>query len=474
MSNISPIRLSELNARIKNVLETAFDSVSFWVIADVTNHTFRSQKNYHNFELVEKDPNSNNIMAKISSKAWGNGSNRIKNFESVTGQKFSDNINVLVQMKVTYHPVYGLSLELIEIDSNFTIGALQQQRRATLEMLVAQNDFIQKVGDNYITRNSQLRLPRVIQRIAVISSKNSAGGEDFHHTLKNNPFGYYFLVNEYHSVVQGENNANQFLAKLVEVYQSNIQYDAVVITRGGGAQTDFLIFDNYLIGRAVAKFPIPIITGIGHQKNETITDLMAHTQTKTPTKAAEFIIAHNKSFEDEVLGFQKVILIRSQQLFSNHLQTLSRLNSNVVNKVRDILSEQKDSLNQINQVTINTSKSILFNRRNELVGVSTQLLAKPKIILYNRFNDLGNTISNLSTFRTLYLKNKKGYLGHYISIINMIAPENILKRGFAIVKVNDRITSNADDIVVGEDIEIVFANTELVTTVKKKTKNDGE
>lgn len=474
MENISPIRLSELNARINHVLEKAFHAASFWVIADVTNHTFRPQKNYHNFDLVEKDPNSNNIIAKVSSKAWGNGSNRIKNFEQVTGQQFTNNINVLVLVKVTFHGVYGLSLEVLEIDTNFTLGVLEQQRQATLEKLVAENDFIQKVGDDYRTKNNQLNLPRVIQRIAVISSKTSAGGEDFQHTLQNNPYGFVFRIDDYHSVVQGENNSDQFLAKLIEVYQSNIPYDAVVITRGGGAQTDFLIFDNYHIGRAVAKFPIPIITGIGHQKNETITDLMAHTQTKTPTKAAEFIIAHNKSFEDEILSFQKTILIKSQQLFSIQFLILLGVNSAVVNITRDILNKYKDSLVQINQVTINTSKSILFNRKNELLGLSSQIVSKPKIILYNRINDIRNTINNLGTFKSLYLKNQRGYLGHYVSIIKMMSPENILKKGFAIVKSNNKITSNPDTILVGEDIEIILANTQITTTVKKKTKYDGK
>jgi exodeoxyribonuclease VII large subunit len=273
--------------------------------------------------------------------------------------------------------------------------------------------------------------------------------------------------------VQGENNSDQFLSKLIEVYQSKLPYDAVVITRGGGAQTDFLIFDNYQIGRAVAKFPIPIITGIGHQKNETIADLMAHTQTKTPTKAAEFIIAHNKSFEDEILSFQKSILIKSQQLFSIHFQILLGVNSSIVNNTRDILNKYKDSLVQINQVTINTSKSILFNRKNELVGLSSQIVSKPKIILYNRISDIRNTISNLSTFKSLYLKNQRGYLGHYVSIIKMMAPENILKKGFAIVKVDNKITSNPDAILVGGNIEIILASTQITTTVKKKTKYDG-
>lgn len=473
MSTTYYIQLSELNAKINSAIETAFNTQRFWVVADVTNHSCRPPKNYHYFELVEKDSNSDNIIARIEGKAWGEGAKQIMNFERVTGQKFTNNIHVLIQAKINFHNVYGLSLELLGIDNNFTLGVLEKQRQATLASLIANNSFIKKIGDKYITRNNQLTFPAVIQRIAVISSKTSAGNEDFRHTLLNNPFGYLFFIHDYYTVVQGEANADQFLSKLIEVFQSQNPYDAVVITRGGGAQTDFLIFDNYNIGRAVAKFPIPIITGIGHQKNETITDIMAHTQTKTPTKAAEFIIAHNRAYEDVILSFQKTILIKSQQLFSIHFQSLSVLNSIVVNNSRNILNLYKDNLVQINQITINISKSILFNNKNTLLSISSQILSKPKIILYNRINDIANTISNLKTFNAMYLKSQRGYLGHYISIIKMMSPNNILRKGFAIVKANNKITGNPDEIKIGYDIEVILADTRIKSTVKQKTKYDG-
>ncbi len=473
MSAIHHIRLSELSAKINDVIDAAFNTQTFWIIADITNHTFRPQKNYHNFELVEKDPNSNSIIAKIAGKSWGTGSARIRDFERVTGQIFTNNINVLIRVKVDFHSVYGLSLDIVEIDTNFTLGLLERQRQETLANLVARNDFIQKIDDRYVTRNNQLSLPAVIQRIAVISSRTSAGIEDFKHTLQNNAFGYLFFIDEYHTAVQGEVNAEQFLSKLVEVVLSQKPYDAVVITRGGGAQIDFLIFDDYDIGRAVAKFPIPIITGIGHQKNETITDLMAHTPTKTPTKVAEFIIAHNKAYEDAILTFQKTILIRSQQLFSIHFQALSILYSVVVNHTRNILNHHKDSLVQINQVTVNTSKSILFNNKKALISISSQVLSKPKIILYNRISDVESVIRNIKTFNTMYWKNQRGYLGHYVSVINMMSPGNILKKGFAIIKANNKVTSDPDDIKIGSDIEVILADTSIQSTVKQKTSHDG-
>ena len=468
------IKLSQLNGIIQDTIKNQFSAITYWIVADVTNHSYKADKRYHNFDLVEKDSNSNNIIAKISGKAWGNGSVAISDFEKNTGQKFTNNINVLAQVAVEYHPLYGLSVNVIDVDTNFTLGVLEQRRNETLRRLVVQNDYIQKIGDKYQTRNTLLKLNSVIQRIALLSSANSAGSEDFKHTLEVNNFGYIFFIDDYHTIVQGENNSKLFLNKLIEIYSSNIKYDAVVITRGGGAQTDFLIFDDYEIGRAVAKFPIPIITGIGHQKNTSIVDLMAHTQTKTPTKAAEFIIAHNRNFEQNILSFQKSIVIKSQQMFLHNFQSLGYLNSSIVNNTRDIIAKRKDDIVAVNQVTINSSKSILFNNRKQLLQTTSQILSKPKIILYNRINDIKNTIQNLKTFTTLYQKNKIGYLGHYVSIIKMMSPENILKKGYAIIKVNNEITSNPDDLKVGKDIDILLSNTIIKSTVKQKTKYDGK
>jgi exodeoxyribonuclease VII large subunit len=471
---IQHIRLSELNKQIQSVIESNFNEFTFWVIADITNHSFKEKTNYHYFDLVEKAENSNELLAKISGKAWGTGSIKIRDFERITGQKFSNNINVLIRVKINYHIVFGLSLDIQDIDTNFTIGVLEQQRQATLANLVTNNpEVIAKVGDRYVTRNTKLALPMIIQRIAVVSSKTSAGNEDFRHTLLNNTYGYKFEIHDYHTVVQNEANAQQFLERLIDVFKSKISYDAVVIIRGGGSQTDFLIFDNYKIGLAVAKFPIPIITGIGHQKNETITDLMAHTQTKTPTKAAEFIITHNKHFEDAILNFQKSILIKSQQTFSSYYQRLTTLNSSIINNSRTFLNDYKDALVNNNQIIINKTKSLLFHNKNNLSFIASTLISKPKIITGNKLNDLANTLNNLKSFKTIYLKRQTAYLGHFVSVINLMSPKNILKKGFAIVKYKGEVTSNADVITPGSEMEVILSEKSIKSIVKSKSNHNG-
>ncbi|MEJ2881164.1 exodeoxyribonuclease VII large subunit [Pedobacter sp. GR22-6] len=451
-SNPAPIRLSELTRWLQQTIEGVFGQQSFWIIADVTNYTYKPQSNYHYFELVEKDKSSSKILAKIAGRAWGNASINISNFEKATGQKFRNDINVLIQVSVQYNPSFGLQLNLIDIDTNFTLGQFEQQRKATLERLVRENpDFIQKQGEEYLTRNGSLKLNNVIQRIAVLSSETSAGYLDFKHTLDHNAFNYRFEIDNYFTLVQGEVNARQVLTKLIEVFQSGKPYDVLVIIRGGGAQMDFLIFDNYDLSRAIARFPIPVITGIGHQKNETIADLMAHTATKTPTKVAEFIIAHNRNFEESILNLQKMMLIKTYQL----------------------INLQKDRLVQLNNNIIHTSRNSIHRNQHGLMNLSATILTNPKIIISNRKKDLSNLSSNLQSYSKMYFVNKEAYLGHFISIMKLMSPQNILNKGFAIIKVNNKIVSNADGIEKGTELTVQFADTQINTTVNDKTKHNG-
>lgn len=451
-SNPSSIKLSELTGQIQQAIDGVFGQKTFWVIADVTNYTYKPQSNYHYFELVEKEKSSNRILAKIAGRAWGNASVNIANFEQATGQKFKNDINVLVQVSVQYNPAFGLQLNLIDIDTNFTLGLFEQQRKETLERLVRENpEFIQKRGEQYLTKNSSLQLNKVLQHIAIISSDTSAGYTDFMHTLENNSFGYKFQIDNYFTLVQGDVNAKQILNKIIEVYQSSKPYDAVVIIRGGGSQIDFLIFDNYDLSRAIAKFPIPVITGIGHQKNETIADLMAHTSTKTPTKAAELIIAHNRAFEESVLSIQKMMLIKTYQMINHH----------------------KDRLNHLNQITINTTKNLLHEHHRSILNLSGLILTNPKIIISNRRKDLSNLNSNLQSYSRMYFANKRGYIGHFQSLVKLMSPQSILNKGFAIIKIDGKIVSNADHVMAGQELTVRLAEAEIKTTVTSKSTYNG-
>lgn len=453
MSNPSSIRLSELTSRVQQVISTSFGAVKYWVIADVTNYTYKAERNFHYFDLVEKDTQSAGIIARFAARAWGNAAMNITNFERATGQLFKNDLHVLIQVEVLFNAVYGLQLNVVDIDTSFTLGHLEQQRKATLERLLRENPaFISLTGGVYQTRNSQLTLAPVIQRIAVISSETSAGYQDFKHTLENNAFGYKIIIDNYFALVQGEANAKAFLARLITVFESGIPYDAIVLIRGGGAQTDFLLFDQYELSRAIAKFPIPVITGIGHQKNETIADLMAHTSTKTPTKAAEFIIAHNRGFEEILKAMQQTLIIKAAQLMAIH----------------------KDKLNTLNQQTIHAAKKMLTLEGHGLLSMSQRLLSQPQLILAGKKRDLENVRVNLAGYSKLYLHHQQREIEHIRSLMRLMSPENILSKGFALLKVNGEIIKDVTRIETGTIIEVVLADTEIETKVLTKKYRHGK
>ncbi|WP_258522416.1 exodeoxyribonuclease VII large subunit [Chitinophaga terrae (ex Kim and Jung 2007)] len=462
--------MSELTGQIQQTLNNAFASQTYWVVADVTNHSFYSQKGYHYFDLVEKDVQGGGIVAKVSAVAWGTGAERIREFEIVTGQQFKNDIHVLVRVAVSFHQIHGLQITLLDIDTNFTVGLLEQQKQATLLRLVTTYpEFIRQSGNRYITRNNQLQMNQVIQRIAVVSSGNSAGYQDFIHTIRNNHFGYSFQVDNYFTVVQGEAQAELVQQRLIDIYNSGIAYDVVVIIRGGGAQTDFLLFDTFLVGRAVARFPIPIITGIGHQKNETIADLMAHTAVKTPTKAAEMIIAHNRMFEEKLTQLRQQIIIRSQQLFSRNLQVLSSLQGGIINTTKDLITAQKENVVAHQHTIAQAAKGMLANKKQDLSAVSGTLLLKPRMVVAKRQNDIAMTIAALQSSGRLYFQRKNSQIAHYVSLCQLMDPAHILKRGFAIIHHNGKIVGNAASISEGAGIEIQMSDARMKATINSKT-----
>jgi exodeoxyribonuclease VII large subunit len=441
------LKLSDLTREIQAIVEGAFADRTFWVIADITNHTFKFSTSVHYFDLVEKDNNSSAISAKVACRAWGNASVKISNFEKITGQKFENNINVLVLVSVGFKSAYGLQLHLLDIDSTYTLGHFEKQRAATLERLVSANpDSIRKIGNVYYTKNKSLSFGSVLQRIALITSSTSAGYQDFMHILETNSPGYRYDVSPYFTLVQGEVNTKGFVRKLIEIFESGVPYDAVVIIRGGGAQTDFLLFDNYELSRAIAKFPIPIIIGIGHHKNESISDLMAHTSTNTPTKAAELLIAHNRMFEESVLNAQKEIIIRTQKIFSWHSNKLNSLKSHLASDVFGLLQGHQRSL----------------------INLSASITAFPRMILSGHLRVLTSMAISIEPNVSALIKAEQSNLVHYTSLVNSMSPQNILNKGFAILKVNGKIVNNADQVEPGTELRIQMAAQEITSVVTSK------
>ena len=275
------LSLYELNGLVKRSIRACMPDV-YWVQAELSD--VRSNYSGHCYlEFVQKDANGNNLIAKARGTIWSNVYKMLKPyFEQETGQTFTSGIKVLVQVSVEFHELYGYSLTVLDIDPTYTVGDMERKRREILRQLEE---------EGVLGLNKELEMPMFPQRIAVISSATAAGYGDFCNQLQNNFQGYAFHSELFPAIMQGERVEETILAALDAINERMGEFDVVVIIRGGGATSDLSGFDTYLLAASCAQFPLPIITGIGHERDDTVIDSVAHTRVKTPTAAAEFLIA---------------------------------------------------------------------------------------------------------------------------------------------------------------------------------------
>lgn len=465
------LKLSELAQKIDDLIRRQFSTEVFWVVGEISGHKFYGGQARHYFEFIEKTERAHDPIAKFRAVAWSSGSESIRQFEEVTRQKFTNGIQVLAKVKVEFHAVHGLSLVLQEVDQFFTLGNLERQRMDILQRLITENpDTIVKENEEYFTRNKGLTLSTVLQHLAVVGSPNSEGYVDFMHTLEANEFNYRFSCDIYQSSVQGSFAETELVQTLVNVYESGKSYDAVIIIRGGGARTDFLVFDTYRLARAVARFPIPVITGIGHHKDVSITDLMAHTSTKTPTKAAEFILSHNRSFENEVLNLQRDLVIRTQKILAAADTDIQRSKLVIVDTSRRLLRAHAESLTDTRETIKAAFKQLLNIRRMELQTAGRKLSAQPLLLTQKRQGDLMSMIALLKSGCQVVLLRQTEALTQADRIIRVMHPDNVLKKGFAILARKGQIISDDTEINENELLTLTTEHFNVETLVKNKVK----
>lgn len=275
------LSLYELNGLVKRSIRSCLPD-TYWVQAELSD--VRTNYSGHCYlEFVQKDAKGNNLIAKARGTIWSNIFKMLKPyFEQETGQLFTSGIKVLVNVSVEFHELYGFSLTVLDIDPTYTVGDMERKRREILRLLEE---------EGVIDLNKELEMPMMPQRVAVISSATAAGYGDFCNQLANNPRGYGFHTELFPAIMQGERVEESIIAALNAIYAQIDRWDVVVIIRGGGATSDLSGFDTYELAANCAQFPLPIITGIGHERDETVLDRVAHTRVKTPTAVAEFLIA---------------------------------------------------------------------------------------------------------------------------------------------------------------------------------------
>ena len=477
--NDQQLTLSELQGQVKTSLEETF-SLPIWVIAEISEMTVNRSGHCY-LDLVETGQGTDTVIARCRATIWSYTFRMLKPyFETTTGQVFTEGLKVLLQAKVEYHEVYGFSLNIRDIDPVYTLGDMARPRREIIRRLEE---------DGVLEMNRELELPLVPQRIAVISSPTAAGLQDFLDQLHNNPHKFVFYTKLFPAVMQGGEAPRSIINALDLIYEYEDLFDAVVIIRGGGAQLDLVCFDQYELAFHVAQFPLPVITGIGHEKDDTVIDLVAHTRMKTPTAVAEFLISGALRFSQELKELEKHFTdLVNDQLEENN----NRLNdaADQLNQlVNQLIVTQQNRLNTIRIQLENRSEAFLKNQQSELKQLTAQAKSMISRFVVRQNHSLDHSGNKLNfIFREQVLKNKnllnqfqhlikiramdqirieKKNLGSVQEKLRLVDPQNILKRGYSLAMINGKIVKSVLQANAGDVLETRLSDGSVESKVEK-------
>ena len=428
--------LYELNHLVSKVIESEMPS-EYWVEAELSE--CRESRGHCYMELIQKDERTTTPIAKASAKCWANKWMLIRpGFERTTGQRLHAGMKVLLKVYAQFHEAYGFSWIVTDIDPTYTLGDMVRKRQEIIRQLKEEGVFdLQK----------ELQLPLFCQRIAVISSETAAGYGDFCNQLADNPYGFQFQTRLFPAIMQGEGVEQSIIAALERIFSFHIpqNFDAVVIIRGGGATSDMSGFDTLALAENVANFPLPIITGIGHDRDESILDMVSHIRVKTPTAAAALLIDHLKTVLDAINDAQEQIVRLAQQKLTSHKSRLSTFAEILPRLFTNVKTRQEARLDSLNsRMTTAIRQSIVTHQ-----SLINALEVKMPILLDRRL---------MAEKHRLQLIEEK---------TKSLDPALLLKRGYSITLKDGKAVRDASTLNPGDTIETRLANGTLRSTVIK-------
>lgn len=420
-----PITLEEFTSRIAVAVNGAPGLAGIWVTAE-TSDVRRPGHCY--LELVQKHPLTGEPVARVRATIWRSTFARIDAaFTQATGQQFGSGIKVLVRVTASFHPAYGLSANITEIDPSYTLGDLVRRRREIIARLT---------DEGIIDLNRSLMWPEVPLRMAVISAPGAAGYGDFVHQLFTNPSRLDFRVRLYPALMQGASAAASIIAALEQIAADEEMWDGVVIIRGGGATSDLAAFESYELAANIAQFPLPVIIGIGHERDITVLDSVANMRVKTPTAAAEWLIARG----DEALA------------------TLHRLGSEIYMLASDLLAGSREQIARIGAALPHLPDMALRNARTRLDRLAVAVSDAASTCLRPEMSRLDVMAERLTTSAEGVIERQRARLERIDGLVQVLSPQATLARGYSITRVNGRAVTSAADIRPGDIIHTTLAS----------------
>lgn len=428
------LTLYELNNLVHDVLEQTLRE-DYWLQAELSE--VRTAYNGHCYvEFVQKDRNGQNLIAKARGTIWAPTYRLLAPFfERETGQPLSPGLKVLVCVSIKFHELYGYSLTVTDIDPTYTLGDLARRRREILKKLS---------DDGILNDNKALSLPLSANRIAVVSSASAAGYGDFCDQLLHNEFGFYFHIGLFEAIMQGTRTETSVLSALDAILAQCENWDAVVIIRGGGATSDLSAFDSYDLAAACAQFPLPVITGIGHERDDTVLDYVAHTRVKTPTAAAAFLIAHQQQAAEQLSVMQ------------------NRLKEVTDRRVTDEMRRMERVAERLHRVFNN----VCTTNENRMALLAQRLATAQNVRLITAAQKLSSHEGRLQSLFQVQLQRAALSLDLLEQRCRSLNPDLLLKRGYSLTLKNGHIVRRTSDLNAGDVITTRLADGEIQSVIK--------
>ncbi len=440
--NEPSLSLFELNSKIKSTIHQSF-AETYWIVAEISE--IREVRNGHCYlELIEKDEKTEQIIAKSRANIWAYTYRMLKPFFiQTTGQELTSGLKVLVRASIDFQEVYGFSLNIRDIDPNYTLGDMAQKKQAILNKLSE---------EGVIDMNKELEVPIVPQKIAVISSPTAAGYEDFCNQLNNNALNYKFYIKLFPAIMQGDKTEESVISALDRIYEYEDLFDVVVIIRGGGSTSDLMCFDNYWIAYNIAQFPIPVFSGIGHERDETVVDFVAHTRLKTPTAVAEHILELVSDFDNRLEYLKDNIVSTTREILSTYKSMFERSSSRFKPLVSHSLTKQKSQLTNMAHQLDNFSSSFINDRVNRLNIISERIKTSSMNKIHNEKQAIKQYPQKLATRTKFFFSDKNAQIQLFEKTNNLLNPKNILKKGYSITCLNNKAIKDSDEIKKGDKL----------------------
>lgn len=459
MSDHRIFTLQQVVSSIRKTIEERYQS-EYWVKAEM--HKLGKTPSGHCYpELVQKEEGK--IVAEIRGTIWRHHFDAINTrFMSVVKEPLKEDSTLLMKVKVNFHEIYGLSLQIVDIDPNYSLGELQRERAETLKKL-------QKEG--LINANQKLDFPLLPKRIAIISAESSKGLSDFMQVIEQNDWGYQYFTMLFPAYLQGDQAAHSIIHQLNRIAKVRHHFDLVVIVRGGGGEVGMICYNNYELCKAIASFPIPVLTGIGHSTNLTVAEMISFRNAITPTELGDFLIQAFHNFSIPVKDAVKSIRVHSIQL-------LEKANLQLKNQSKSFTHVTKETLSRENNTIVILRKDLSYmvkgslDRNTELLKqIKHRISGSTRLSLQQNNNIIERKKALLQASSKALFESNKNKLERMIFSVKVMDPINVLQRGYSITTINGKTVGPNNEIKKGDIIQTRTANFSIESEVIK-TDND--